>query len=153
LEEEHDTLAMPIIESFIDISDELYTIKEYQRNRTTQMSQEEITQDQLIADLKAATGRAKIAIQHETSVYLLAVQVYDAKVKSNLMAVKEYAALVERVALAAERDMAGLAIDKEALHLYKTEAQIYEEYINQAQVEADIAKAQVEVAKANGRAA
>lgn len=153
LELEHDTLAAPVVFSDMDIVDQQFAIKEYQRNRDFQITQDGLAQDYRIAEMKVSTGRAKLAIQHTTSEHTLAVQYYDAKVKSMLMAVREYAALAEREALLAERAQAGLAIDKEALHLATVEKDQYLEYIARAMVDSEIAKYQVEVAKANVRAA
>jgi hypothetical protein len=117
------------------------------------LSQAEVDQDRAIADAKAATGRAKIAIERAADEYVLAAKIYDAKVKGLIMGAKEYAALVEQEQLAVEEAKSGLAIDKEALRLKKVKADTYLQTIEQAQVEADIAKAQVEVAKAHVRAA
>jgi hypothetical protein len=153
MEYDLNILALPSIENFMAISDEAWGIKETQRDRTVELSQAEVDQDRLIAEAKAATGRAKIAIERAADEYVLAAKIYDAKVKGLIMGAKEYAALVEEEQLAVEEDRAGLAIDKEALRLKKVKADIYLETIAQAQVEADLAKAQVEVAKAHVRAA
>ena len=48
------------------ISDEAWGIKETQRDRTVELSQAEVDQDILLAEAKAATGRAKIAIELAT---------------------------------------------------------------------------------------
>ena len=152
MEAEHDSLGSPIVESYMGVVDAEFTIKEGQRDKTHQLSLDELDQTRVIADKKATTERAKLAIHHATTEYTLSVQIYEAKVKANLMSVKEYAALVEREALIASREEAALALDKEALHLVKVEAEIFKEYLAKAQVEADIAKAQVDVAKANVRA-
>jgi len=148
-----DGIASPAIENFVAISDEAWHIKEYQRDRTTEMSQAEIAQEVALADAKVATGRAKLAIQRTADEYTLAARVYDARVKSLLMGAREYAALVEREQLANEEARAGLAVDKEGLRLAKVKADIYLETIQQAQVQADLARAQVDVAKAHVRAA
>jgi hypothetical protein len=148
-----DTLATPSIENYMAISDEAWGIKETQRDRTVELSQAEVDQDILLAEAKAATGRAKIAIERAADEYALAAKIYDAKVKGLIMGAKEYASLVEQEQLANEEAKTGLAIDKEALHLIEVKAKIYLQTIEQAQVEADIAKAQVEVAKAHVRAA
>ena len=153
MEADLDTLATPSIENFLAISDETWGIKEDQRDKAVELSQAEVDQDRLIAEAKAATGRAKIAIERAADEYVLAAKVYDARVKGLIMGAKEYAALVEQEQLAVEEERAGLSIDKETLRLKKTKADIYLQTIEQAQVEADIAKAQVEVAKAHVRAA
>jgi hypothetical protein len=153
MEADLDTLAAPSIENFLAISDEAWGIKEDQRDKTVELSQAEVDQDRLIADAKAATGRAKIAIERAADEYVLAAKIYDAKVKGLIMGAKEYAALVEQYQLEVEESRAGLAVDKEALHLKEVKAKIYLQTIEQAQVEADIAKAQVDVAKAHVRAA
>jgi hypothetical protein len=153
VEADLDAMAKPSIENFMAISDEAWGIKETQRDRTVELSQAEVDQDILLAEAKAATGRARIAIERAADEYVLAAKVYDASVKGLIMAAKEYAALVEQFQLENEEARAGLAVDKEALRLIKVKADIYLETIHQAQVEADIAKAQVEVAKAHVRAA
>jgi hypothetical protein len=149
---ERDILASALIESYIDVSGEEFIVKEGQRDKTHQVSMDEVDQSRVIADMKAVTERAKLAIHHTTTLYTLAVQEYESRAKARLMDVKEYAALVERVALAAARSEAGLAVDKEALRLVKIEAEIFKEYLARAMVEADIAKGKVDVAKANVRA-
>jgi len=147
-----DTLSRAAIENFMAVSDETWGIKSAQRDRTAELGQAEVDQDRLIAEAKVATGRTKLAIQMVTDEYVLAARVYDAKVKALVMGAKEYAALVEQAQLAVDESRAGLAVDKEALHLKEVQAKIYYEAIQRAQVEADLAKAQVEVAKAHVRA-
>lgn len=153
MEADLDSIARPSIENFLAISDEAWGIKEFQRDRTVELSQFEVDQDKAIADAKAATARAKIAIERAADEYVLAAKVRDAVVKGLIMGAREFAALVEQEQLAVEEAKSGLAIDKEALHLKETRAKIYLQTIEQAQVEADIAKAQVDVAKAHVRAA
>lgn len=153
LEESLDVLATPGIENHMAISDEAWGIKESHRDQTIELSQAEVDQDVYLADQKAATGRAKIAIERAADEYTLAARVYDAKVKGLIMAAKEYAALVEVEQLANEEAKVNLAIDKEALHLLEVQTKTYLQTIEQAQVEADIAKAKVDVAKAHVRAA
>ena len=153
VEAELDAMARPSIFNYMAASDEIWGIKEYQRDKTVELSQAEVDQERLIAEAKAATGRAKIAIEMAADEYVLAAKVYDARVKGLIMGAKEYAALVEREQLAVEESRAGLAIDREELRRIKVKADNYLQTIEQAQVEADIAKAQVEVAKAHVRAA
>lgn len=147
-----DSLARPGIESFMAISDENWGIKEFQRDRTYELNQFEVTQDRQIADDKVATGRAKLTIQRAMDEYTLAVKIYDAKVKALLMGAREYAAQVELEQLAAEKSRAILAVAKEGLHQKQVNASIYYEWIQRQMVEADIAKNKVEVAKAHVKA-
>lgn len=147
-----DSLGRPGIENFMAVSDETWGIKEYQRDRTSELEQFGINQDRQIADDKAATGRAKLALQRVVDEYILAVKIYDSKVRALLMGAKEYAAQVELEQLAVALSGAILAVAKEGLHQKQVNASIYYEYIQRAMVEADIAKAQVEVAKAHVRA-
>lgn len=147
-----DALGQPGIENFMAVSDETWGIKEYQRDKASELEQFGINQDRQIADDKAGTGRAKLAIQRATDEYTLAVKVYDAKVRSLLMGAKEYVAQVELEQLAVAESGAILAVAKEGLHQKQVNANIYYEYIQKAMVEADIAKSQVEVAKAHVRA-
>lgn len=153
IEAEMDLMARPSIFNHMAVSDESWGIKEYQRDKTVELGQAEVDQDRLIAEAKAATGRAKIAIEMAADEYVLAAKVYDAKVKGLIMGAKEFAALVEQEQLAVEEERAGLAVDKEGLRLAKVQADIYLQTIEQAQVEVEIAKAQVDVAKAHVRAA
>ena len=153
MEADLDTLAAPSIENYMAISDEAWGIKEDQRDKTVELSQDEIDQNRLMAEEKVATGRAKIVIEMAVDEYVLAAKVYDAKVKGLIMGAKEYAALVEQYQLEVEASRAGLAVDKEALNLKKVKADIYLQTIEQAQVEVDILKAKVDVAKAHVRAA
>lgn len=151
-QEDMDTLSRPAIENSMAISDESWAIKESQRDRTIEQNQAEIAQEVTIAEKKAATTRAKLAIQSATNEYVLAAKTFDAKVKSLIMSAKEYAAQVELEQLAVEKSRAGLSIAKEGLHLKQVNAQVYYEAIQQAQVVADLARAQVDVAKAHVRA-
>jgi hypothetical protein len=153
MEADLDLLARADIENFMAISDDTWGIKEQQRDRGIEVSQQEVDQDVAMAEAKLATGRAKIAIERTADEYTLAARVYDAKVKGLIMGAKEYAALVEQVQLLVDEERAGLAVDKEALRLVEVTAKIYLQTIEQAQVEADIAEAQVKVAKAHVRAA
>ena len=125
MEADLDALAAPSIENYMAISDEAWGIKEDQRDKTVELSQAEVDQDIYLADAKAATGRAKIAIERAVDEYVLAAKVYDAKVKGLIMGAKEYAALVELEQLAVEESRTGLAIDKEALRLMKVKTDIY----------------------------
>ncbi|MFA5381962.1 MAG: hypothetical protein WC356_02265 [Candidatus Micrarchaeia archaeon] len=145
-------LAGAGVENTMAVSDEVWDIKGGQRDRTAELERAGVTQDGQIADAKVATGRAKIVIQRAADDYILAAMFRDAKVKSLIMGVKEYAGLVEVEQLAVAEGQAILAVAKEGLRLDQINAQIYYEMIAKAQVEADLAKAKVEVAKANVRA-
>lgn len=147
-----NSLGLGSIENFMAISDEAWGIKEFQRDRGDELDQSEITQGRELADAKVAMEREKLAIKTATDDYVLAVRVYDAKVRALLMGAREYAAQVELEQIEVERQRTILAVAKEELRQYQVNAQIYYEAIQRAQVEADIAKAQVEVAKANIRA-
>ena len=147
-----DSLARPGIENFMVVSDANWDIKESQRDRTHELSLAEIADQRQIADDKASTGRAKLAIQRLVDEHTLAVRIYDAKARSLLMGVKEYAAQVELEQLDVEKSKAILAVAKEDLHQKQVNASIYHEYIQKAMVEADVAKSQVEAAKARIRA-
>jgi len=147
-----DALSRHFVENYIAIADEQLEIKETQRDRNFEIDQAEIDQGKRIADEKVAMERQKLAIKIATQEYQLATRVYEAKVKSLIMGAKEYAAQVEREQLVVERSRAELSVAEEGLKLDEINAKIYYQYIERAQVEADLAKAQVEVAKANVRA-
>ena len=153
LEAQLDALARPSIENFLAISDEAWGIKEAQRDRTIELSQAEVDQDKQIAEEKAAAARAKIAIERAADEYVLAAKIYDAQAKGQIMGAREFAGLVEQEALYADAMKASVDVDKEAVHRTRIEIQVKIETIEQAQVAADLAKAQVEVAKAHVRAA
>lgn len=147
-----NTLGAAAIENYMAISDDAWEIKEYQRNKEDEFEHAEIAQGYRLTDDKAATERQKLAIKTATDNYVLAVRVYDAKVRSLLMGAKEFAALVEREQLEIEVRRAALAVEKEQLRQYKISAEIYEEQLKRAMVEVEIARAQVDVAKAHVRA-
>jgi hypothetical protein len=153
MEAELDTLASPGVENFLAISDEVWGIKEVQRDRTIELSQAEVDQDAAIAAAKASAGRSKIAIERAADEYLLAAKMYDVQVNNILMSARELAGLVEVAALAAEAAKAAVDVDKESVKQTKIGVQIAIEGIEAQQVAADLAKAAVEVAKAHVRAA
>jgi hypothetical protein len=147
-----NTLARATIENYMAASDEAWDIKAGQRDQTNRLNWDEVNQERALAEAKIATERTKLAIKLATDEYTLAVRQYESKVKGLLQDAKDFAALVERQALAIEGDRLTLAISKEDLHQKDVQAQIYYEMIQRAQVEADLARAQVDVAKANVRA-
>jgi len=147
-----DSLGRGYVETFLAIGEETWEIKEIQRDRTDEVEQGEITQGRQLVEDKVALGREQLAIKIAIDEYVLAVRVYDAKVRGLIMGAKEYAAQVEREQLAVETSRAQLAVSKEELHLKEINARIYYEVIQRAQVEADLARAQVDVAKAHVRA-
>ena len=147
-----DSLGKGYVETFLAIGDEAWEIKETQRDRTDEVDLGEITQGRQLIEDKVALGREQLAIKIATDEYVLAVRVYDAKVRGLIMGAKEYAAQVEREQLVVEASRAQLAVVKEELHLKEINARIYYEVIQRAQVEADLARAQVDVAKAHVRA-
>lgn len=147
-----DVLGRGSIENYLAITDEDFNIKEYQRDKTYELDQSEITQERQIANDKVALGRQELAIKIATDDYILTVRVYDAKAKSLIMGAREFAAEVEREQLAVEKSRAQLDVTKEAIHFKDVKTKIVLEQINKAQVEADLARAQVDVGKANVRA-
>jgi hypothetical protein len=149
---ELDALGLPSIGSYMDINDESWGIKEVQRDRTIELSQAEVDQDAAIAAAKAATGRAKIAIERGADEYALSAKIYDVSVRGLLMSARELAGLVEQEALAADAAKAAVDVDKEGVRQTQIAVKIQIENIEAQQVAADIAKAQVEVAKAHVRA-
>ena len=142
-----DNLGQPGIESPMAVSDENWDIKSYQRDRTYEVDQFAVVQDRQIADDKVATGQAKLAILRVTDEYVLAVRVYDSRVKALLMGAREYAALVELEQLAVALSESILAVDKEAVHLTKVKSEVYSENVHQAEEQTNIAKANLAVDK------
>lgn len=147
-----NTLGQGFVENPIAIVDEQFGIKEYQRDRTFEIDSAEVEQMRQIADDKVALGREQLAIKIAVDEYILAVRVYDAKIKALLMTAREYAAAVERELLEADKAKAGLAVQEEILHRDEVNAKVFLQIVERAMVEADIAKAQVDVAKAQVRA-
>jgi len=147
-----DSLALPTIEGYLAITDEMFAIKESQRDRTIEQNQAEIAQERTLADAKVQTERQRLAIKMAAEEYLLAARFYDAKVRSLIMAAKEYAAEVEKEQAGLEKSRAELAVAKEENRLQEINAKIFYEAIQKAQVEADLARAKVDVAKAHTRA-
>ena len=147
-----NSLGQPGIENYMAITEETWSIKESQRDRTYELDQAYIGTQQKIADDEIFTRRETLAIQKVTDAYTLAVLVYKATVQALLMGAREYAAQVELEQLGVEKSRAILAVSKEVLHQQQVNASIFLEYINGLMVDADIAKAKVEVAKAQVRA-
>ncbi|MDI6752783.1 MAG: hypothetical protein QME78_00125 [Thermodesulfobacteriota bacterium] len=146
-------LYQDMIEGYLAITDEAFALREHQRDLTTEQSRAEIDQERSLADAKAATERERLAIKITADEYMLAARIYDAQVRGLVMAAKEYASEVERGQLALEGRRAQLAAAKEGVRLKEVNAKIYYEAIQKAMVEADLAKNQLEVAKAYVRVA
>jgi hypothetical protein len=151
-QEAMNLLGLGSIENYLAISDESWGMKDSQVDRTDEIDRAELDQGRQIIDAKVATERDKLALKTTTDAYVLAVRVYDAKVRALVMGAREYASLVEREQLEVEASRAVLAVAKEELRQDEINAKIYYEVIQRAQVEAELARAQVDVAKANVRA-
>jgi hypothetical protein len=108
-----DSLAIPTIEGYLAITDEMFAIKESQRDRAIEQDRAEIAQERSLADAKVQTERQRLAIKMAAEEYLLAARFYDAKVRSLIMAAKEYAAEVEKEQAGLEKSRAELAVAKE----------------------------------------
>jgi hypothetical protein len=143
-----NALHRDTVESYLALTDEIFQVKEYERTKSIEQSQAEVDQDLLLADAKAATERQKIAIRIAADDYIFAARVYDAQVRGIIMLAKEYAAQVELEQLTEQAKRTQLAIDKEAIHLVEVETKIEIEGIQRAMVQADLARNQLEVAKA-----
>ena len=100
-----------------------------------------------IAEAKAATGRAKIAIERAADEYTLAAKIYDSQVRGLIMGAKEFAALVEREMLLVDESKAALDLDKEDLRQEKLKAEIIMEAVAQGQAVSELAKAELAVDK------
>jgi hypothetical protein len=143
-----NALHRDMVEDYLALTDEVFQVKEYERTKSIEQSQAEVDQELFLADAKAATERQKIAIRIAADDYLFAARVYDAQVRSIIMLAKEYAASVELEQLSEQAKRTQLAIDKEAVHLVEVETKIEIEGIQRAMVQADLARNQLEVAKA-----
>jgi hypothetical protein len=144
-------LHQETIEQSLAASNELWAVKEAERDTTADLELKGIAQDKEIADLKAELGYEKLAIYQVTQDYLLAVRRFDAHVRDIIMAAREFAADVDLQKLALEGPRMQLEIDREGLRQQETRIKIKQEAINRAMVEAEVAKSQVEVAKAQVR--
>jgi len=69
-----DSLGKPGIENYMAIPDEVWDIKESQRDRTYEIDQFAVEQDKYIAEEKVVVGLVKLAIQKATDEYVLAVK-------------------------------------------------------------------------------
>jgi hypothetical protein len=146
-----NTLHAPMIELFITETEELFSLKEYQRDKQNELGQRELAQDQQLVDEKMAAEREVLAIKLTVEEYVQAARLFDAQARAIVQTAKEYAAAIEREQIGLERSKAELAVAKEGMRLKQISAEIYQEYLNRAMVEADLAKAQLEVLKAHTR--
>jgi len=150
-QESLNLLHQGTVENFLIISNDAWDLKEAFLNRSSELDRAEVDQERLLAEEKVALGRAKLALRTATDEYVLAAKVFDAKVKALIQSAREYAAQVELEQLAVERDRAQLAVEREALHLKEINAKVFFEKVQRAQVESEIARAQLDVARAHVR--
>lgn len=146
------SLGRPFIASYMDETDELFAVKEYQRDRLSQVEQDKVTQDGRIADADAASKRRVLAFKLAGEQYVQAARLYDAEVRAYIMAAKEYAAEVEREQIKLEELRAIYGVRKAETRLQEVNAEVYYEYIKRMETQVDVAKAQLDVAKAQVRA-
>jgi hypothetical protein len=127
-------------------------VKEYERNQAILVAQIEVNQQKTLADAKVVTERSRLALKIAGDYYLDAAKTYAAQVKGVIMSAREYAGQIEVQGLQVETQRLTVAVAKEGVHLQDLTAKVQIERFNQAMVEADIAKQQVEVTKAGVRA-
>jgi hypothetical protein len=140
------------VESYLTMTDEVFTVKEYERDQGVAQSQAEVDQSNLLATEKAATERTRIALKIGADNVLYAARVYDAQVRGLLMAAREYAGQAEVAQQQAEAAKHLLGVEKEAVRAQEIGVKIEIEGIQRAMVQADLAKEKLEVAKAGVRA-
>lgn len=140
------------IESFLTVTDEIYAVKEDQRNREIRQSQAEVDQEYFLAQAKADTERQKLALKIAADNYWNDARVYDAQVRNIIMAAKEYLGQIEAEQIQVEAQHQKLAVQKEEIHLQDLNVKITVEEIQKAMVQADVAKNKLEVSKAAVRA-
>ncbi len=85
-------LYQPFIEGYMAETDELFAIKEYQQEKLNELETVKIAQDGKIAEADAAAKRLATAIRLAAEEYIQAARLFDATVKAQIMAAKEYAA-------------------------------------------------------------
>jgi hypothetical protein len=146
------TLGLPLIEGYLAETDELFAVKDYQRDRLMELEHDKIAQEKRIADADAATKRRVLAVKLAAEEYVHSARLYDAQVRAYIMAAKEYAAQVEREQIEIEKLRAILGVKKAESRLKEINAEIYFEYVKRMEVQVDIARAQVDAAKAQTRA-
>jgi len=140
------------VESYLAMTDEVFEVKEYERDQSVVQSQAEVDQSNLLATEKAATERTRIALKIGADNVLFAARVYDAQVRGLLMAAREFAGQAEVSQLVAEAAKHQLGVEKEAVRVQEIGVKIEIEGIQKAMVQADLAKEKLEVAKAGVRA-
>ncbi|MFZ5452424.1 MAG: hypothetical protein ACOZF2_11240 [Thermodesulfobacteriota bacterium] len=146
------SLGQPYIEGYMVETDELFAVKEYQRDRLIDLEHDKITQEGRIADADAAAKRQALAIKLAAEEYIHSARLYDAQVRALIMAAKEYAAEVEREQIELEKVRAILGVKKAETRIKEINAEVYYEYVKRMEVQVDIARAQVDAAKAQTRA-
>ena len=151
-EEYINRIYRPFIEGYMAETDELFAIKEYQAEKLNELENAKITQDGQIAEADAAAKRLAIAIRLAGEEYVQVARLFDASVKAQIMAAREYAAEVEREQIELEKLRAQLGVAKAEARLKEINAEIYYEYVRRMEVEVDKLRAQVQVAQANVRA-
>lgn len=146
------TLGERFIEGYIAEQEELFAVKEYQRDALIELENDKVTQDGVIADKDATTKRAILAIKLAAETYVNAAREYDALVKSQIMAAREYAEVIDEEQVGVESLRTALAVVRSENRLKEINAEIYYEYVKRQEVAVDIARAKVDASKAQVRA-
>lgn len=141
-------LGAPGINGYIDIQEEEFGIKEYQRDTMVQLENDKITQDERIINAEAATKRELLAIKLTTEKYVLEVEKFDSMVKDQLMLAREYVSKIEQEQLSVEGLNSAIAVQKSINHLKEINAEKRLEYIKQKETEVDIKRNEIEALKA-----
>jgi hypothetical protein len=134
-------------EQLLVVTDRIADIHEDQHHRETTQSLGEIDQEALISQERYDTGIQRNAIRLAAEEVSLAVKMYDVAVKDAIMVAREFAALIERELIALEAQRAEMDVRKQTTKLLVIQAKIQEEAVKKAQVQAEIARAWLEVAK------
>ena len=135
------------VEQLLILSDRAADIHEDQHQRETLQSLAEIDQDDLIAQERYRTGIERNAIRLAAEEVAIAVKMYDVSVKDMIMTAREYAAAIERELIELEAMRADMDVRKQQNKLIILQAKILEEAVHKAQVQAEVARAWLEVAK------
>ncbi len=140
------------VKSYLALTDEVFEVKEYEQAASNDQSLAEINQELFLAQDKAAAERLKIANRLAAENYLHAARMFDAQVRAVVMAAQEYAGQMAVAQLGAEAGQVAAQVAREGAHLEEIQTRISIEVVDQAMVQAELARSQLQVAQAGVKA-
>jgi len=152
VEDQINQLGRDTIRQGIAIVDGAAAFEGAQRDKLHELQLVEVEQDVWLAREKHLAQQQILAMKIAGEKALLAAREYDIQVQAFIVTAKEFAARIEREQIALQKSRALMDIKKEEAHLTRTGSEILLEFVNQQNVQVDIAKAKVEAAKAAVRA-